>query len=277
MRSKSLILLSLLVLAPGSWVTGQGAGASYRIGPGDLIEIRVFEEPQLNVERRVSAQGGIDLPLIGDFTASQLTEAQLATKLKEHLESLYLQRASVTVQVREIVSQPISVIGAVNHPGNLQRSGRLTLIEALTAVGGVTSTARYVYILRRGENGLSDQIRIDLENLLVRNDPHVNVPVFGGDVINVPASQSVTVYFLGEVGAQGSLEFSEAEHPTLLAAIARAGGLGERASSKLIIRRRGRDGAQREIEVNYKRILDGKEPDLELRDGDIIVVKESFF
>ena len=277
MRAKSLILLSLLAASPGAEALAQGAGPSYRIGPGDLIEIRVFEEPQLNVERRVSAQGAIDLPLIGDFTAARLTETELATRLKEHLESLYLQRASVTVQVKEIVSQPISVIGAVNSPGNLQRSGRLTLIEALTAVGGVTSDARYVYILRRAENGLSDQIQIDLEDLLVRNDPVVNVPVFGGDVINVPAGRSVTVYFLGEVGSQGSLEFSEAERPTLLAAIARAGGLGERAASKLIIRRRGRDGTQQEIEVNFRRILDGKDPDVELRDGDIIVVRESFF
>ena len=67
------------------------------------------------------------------------------------------------------------------------------------------------------------------------------------------------------------------DRPTLLAVIAKAGGLTERASSKIRVRRQAPDGSLNEIEVNYKRILAGKDPDLEMRDGDLVVIKESFF
>jgi hypothetical protein len=84
-------------------------------------------------------------------------------------------------------------------------------------------------------------------------------------------------YLLGEVASPGAITFKSTDRLTLLAAIARAGGLSERASSKIRIQRPGADGKMTEITARYKRILSGDEPDPELRDGDVIVVKESFF
>lgn len=252
--------------------------STYRIGPKDLVEIKVFEVPELNVELRVSEEGTIDLPLIGDVDVQGLTESELGARLKVLLESRYVQRASVAVAVREFRSKPISVIGAVNRPGQLAFSGRWTLLEALTAAGGLAEKhGNVIYVLRSAANGLSDQIGIDVNDLTVRGDPRVNIPIFANDLINVPAPVPVSIFCLGEVARPGALQFQSTERMTVLAAIARAGGLTDRASRNLLIKRRDTSGREVEVEVDYKRIISGDAPDLELEPNDVVVVKRSFF
>jgi polysaccharide export outer membrane protein len=286
----------LLMAAPGSaqgavtsTVTSNGpasapaasaaaAAAGYRIGPKDLVEIRVVELQELNVERRVSEKGVINLPFLEDVQAAGLTDSELAARLKAELERKLLQRATVSVQVREFRARPISVIGAVQNPGALEFAGRWTLLEAITAAGGLAPThGRTAYVLRHADNGLTDQVAIDLDDLLVRADRRVNIPIFPNDLINVPATLEVTVYFLGEVSQPGALTFKSTERITLLAAVARAGGLTQRAARKISIRREDASGKAQEILVDYKRILAGKDPDVPLREGDVVMVKESFF
>ena len=250
----------------------------YHIGPKDLVAVRVFEEPQLNVDVRVNEDGTIRLPLVGNVPAEGLTENQLAARLKKILESSLLQRASVSVEVLEFRSRPISVIGAVKKPGNLDVSGRLTLLEALTAAGGLAENhGNSVNVLRRAENGLTDQVSISVDELLVKANPDVNIPIFANDLINVPPAVDLTVYCLGEVATPGAYSFRSTERVTLLAVIARAGGLTDRASKKILIKRPQPDGTAKEIIVHYKRIIAGQEPDVELQQGDVVVVKESFF
>lgn len=250
----------------------------YHIGPKDLVDIKVFEVPELNVERRVSEEGTISLPLIGDVPVQGLTDVQVADRLKKLLESKYVQRASVSVQVREFRSKPISVIGAVQNPGNLAFSGRWTLMEAIAAAGGLSDQhGNEVHVLRRADNGLTDQITINLDDLFLRADPDVNIAIFANDVINIPQVEDVTVFCLGEVKAPGALTFRSTDRISLLTAIARAGGLTDRASKKISIKRRDRDGKDREIVVDYKRIVAGKDPDVALQGGDVVLVKESFF
>ncbi len=206
------------------------------------------------------------------------TTAEAGQVLKRLLEERYLQRASVNVQVLEFRSRPISVIGAVKQPGNLGFSGRWTLLEALTAAGGVTENhGNVVHVLRRSDNGLSDQVTIDLDDLLLQGDPRVNIPIFANDLINVPGTVDINVYCLGEVARPGALSFKSNERITVLTAIAHAGGLTDRASKHVLIKRAGGSSGPQEITVDYKKILAGKEPDVELKQGDVIVVKESFF
>ncbi len=263
----------------GAETGGQAARSNeYHIGPRDLVAVRVFEEPQLNVDVRVNEDGTIRLPLVGNVPAEGLTENELAARLKKILESSLLQRASVSVEVLEFRARPISVIGAVHKPGNLDVSGRLTLLEALTDAGGLTENhGNVIKVLRRAENGLTDQVSISVDDLLVRADPDVNIPIFANDLINVPAAADLTIYLLGEVASPGAITFKSTERVTLLAAIARAGGLTERASNKIHIQRRGAGGKPKEIVVRYKKLLAGEEPDPQLEGGDVIVVKESFF
>lgn len=279
MPSRFASALLLAILVPLAAAAQAPTASGYRIGPKDLIEVKVFEIPELNVERRVTEFGTLSLPLIGDVPAAGLTDAEFAKRLKDLLEAKYVQRASVEIQVREFRSKPISVIGAVKSPGPLAFSGRWTLLEALTAAGGLNDDhGDYVYVLRRAENGLTDQVEIRVEDLMLRADARSNLPIFANDVINVAPRVNITVYCLGEVRSPGALVFSSGERITVLAAIARAGGLSERASNTILIKRSA-DGAAaaQQLEVSYKRIVSGKDADLELRDGDVLVVKESFF
>ncbi len=274
---RKLILLVVLSLAcGGASAHAQSKNPGYRIGPKDLLRIQVFEVPELNVERRVGESGMINLPLIGDVPAGGLTEEELTLRLKALLEVKYVQRASTAVEVMEFRSKPISVIGAVKTPGNLAFSGRWSLIEALTAAGGLAENhGNRIYVLRKAENGLSDQVAIEVNDLLVRADPRVNIPILASDLINVPTAVEVTIYCLGEVARPGALEFKSTDRITLLAAIARAGGLTDRAASRLTIKRT--TGGARELVADYKRILSGKDQDVALVEGDVLVVKESFF
>ena len=135
----ALAVSALLSLAgPAASQTPLTSTASYRIGPKDLLDIKVFEVAELNVERRVAEDGSVNLPLIGDVPAQGLTDSEFARRLKDLLEAKYVQRASVAVQVREFRSRPIVVLGAVKSPGNLAFSGRWTLLEALSAAGGLS-------------------------------------------------------------------------------------------------------------------------------------------
>jgi polysaccharide export outer membrane protein len=250
----------------------------YRIGPRDLLDIRVFEMPELNLKVRVSENGTISLPPMGEVNVSGQTEVDLARNLKQLLESKYAQRATIDVKVEEFRSHPITVIGAVKQPGNLGFSGRWLLLDALTAAGGVGENhGSVVYVLRRAENGLSDQVAINLSDLVEHADPSVNIPLLANDLINVPSIVEVTVYCLGEVRSPGAVTFKSNEHITLLAALAHAGGLTDRASKMVRIKRADATAGTPEVEVDYKRILAGKDPDIELRQGDVIVIKESFF
>jgi polysaccharide export outer membrane protein len=269
------MLLSLLPLLPA---LGQETG-EYRIGPKDLVEIRVFEFPDLNLERRVNENGDLALPLLGDFKVGGLTAGEAAARLEAMLTAKYVNRANVSVIVKEFSNKPVSVLGAVMRPGALNISGRWDLLQAISAAGGVTERAgRKLYVLRRAENGLSDQLEIDTAELFQRSSPWWNVPIWPSDVVNIPTRVIVKIFCLGEVRQPGALEFDGDDRLSLLTVIARAGGLTDRAArSNIRVKRRGPDGKDQEFNADYRRIVSGKDEDPELKPDDVVIVKESFF
>lgn len=277
MLAIALGALSLTILSTPLPAQSGGEGA-YRIGPRDRISIEVREVPRLNTDQQVSGTGTVRLPEVGEVEVAGRTPGALAAELEAMLEEQYLERATVRVEVLEVLSRSVSIIGAVNRPGEVGLPGDWSLLEALTAAGGLAENrGEEIHVLRRADNGLSDQISISVEQLVSRADPTLNIPIFPNDIINVEPVETVKIYMLGEVAGRGVLEFQSTERITLLVAIARAGGLGDRASPKILIKRRRDDGSLEQIHANYKRILAGKEPDVTLEDGDLLVVKESFF
>lgn len=278
-KSRLTFLFTVLCALAGAFAFPALGQDSYRIGPKDLLRIQVIEAPDLATEARVSAAGLIIFAPLGDVEASGRTATELEAEIRRRLEEKYLQRATVKIEIQEFLSKPISVIGAVKEPTDLGVTGAWSLLEAITAAGGLAENhGGVIYVLRRADNGLSAQIEIPIRDLMVRADPRYNIPIFANDLINVSANVELTVYCLGEVSRPGALTFKSTERLTLLAAIASAGGLTDRASSKILVKRAARDTAPaEETTVDYKRIVSGQEADLPLKDGDIIVVKESFF
>lgn len=273
-----LLLAVLLCAAPAAAQDDLARTvAQYAIGTGDEVKVSVAEAQQLDVTQRVASDGTITLAYVGKVQAAGLTPDELEASLRRILEADYVTRATVTVEVVEMRSRPITVLGAVTRPGALAFDDRRTLLGALAAVGGVTAErGKTLTVLRRAENGLSDQIEIPLDELLAGAAPHLDLPLFPNDVVNVEPAGQITVYLLGEVASRGELKFRSTERATVLTAIARAGGLSDRASPVIRIRRET-DGGTREIEVHYKRLLAGREDDQPLVDGDVILVKEAFF
>jgi polysaccharide export outer membrane protein len=266
------------LFAAAALLAAQDAIVEYHVGPKDLLEIRVLEIPDLNVERRVSDNGAIDVPLLGEFAVGGMTAAEIKARLETTLTSKYVNRANVSIVVKEYANRPVSVVGAVKKAGSLNISGRWSLLQAISAAGGLSSDAgKKIYVLRRAENGLSDTLEIETDSLFRSAALMWNIPIFPADVINVPPRSQVRVFCLGEVKSPGALDFTSEDRLSLLSVIARAGGLTDRASKTIRIKRRNVEGKDVETEVNFGRILSGKDPDPPIEANDVIVVKESFF
>lgn len=256
-----------------------GGLESYLIGPEDLLEVNVFELPELKTTTRVLGDGSVSLPLLGVVQAAGLTKTGLETRLKDLLEERFLLDPQVTIAITEHKSRQVSVIGAVTDPGTYQMIGPRTLLQLLSEAGGLTKEAgSRIIILRRAAGGGSERLELDLDDLVIHGNPALNLPLEPGDVINVPIDRPIYVYVDGAVKSPGQIEGKSSRPITLLQAIARAGGLTERAAQRGVhVLRKEPDGSQTRIPVNLREIRKGKSDDMILRDGDVIVVPETFF
>jgi polysaccharide biosynthesis/export protein len=278
MRSLSAPAVCAVVLMTIALTASAQSTAEYHIGPKDLLEIRVLEIPELNLDRRVTNSGSIDLPLLGELNVAGKTATEARSQLEGLLRDKYVNRANVSVVVKEFANKPVSVVGAVTKPGSLNISGNYSLLQAISAAGGLDQTAgRKIFVLRQADNGLTDTLEIRRDDLLQSTSPLWNIPIFAGDVVNIPARSTVKVFCLGEVKQPGALEFDNDDRISLLSVIAKAGGLTDRASKTILIKRKGADGRDIETKVNYRAVIAGREPDPTLKADDVVVVQESFF
>src|SRR5262245_59906316 len=122
----------------------------YRIGPNDLIDIKVENMPELTQSWRVTAAGTFLLPYIGRVTAAKKTTEELAQLIADKLRGDYLKDPRVTVSVKEYNSRSFFIQGAVRNPGVIQIEGRPTMLELLTLAGGFTENhGANAYIIRK--------------------------------------------------------------------------------------------------------------------------------
>jgi len=251
----------------------------YRLGPEDVIEVRVFELDQLNRTLRVSGDGKIELPLVGSIEVSGLTPNKVAAQIADRLRDRYVQNPQVSIFITEFKSQKISLLGAVANPASYPLSGQRRLLQLLAEAGSLGPEAgNTLYVFRQTEDGRSARLTVPLSELLLQGDPRWNVLLRPGDVISVPPEQAIAVTVLGAVNSPGVHKLPVGNGATLLKAVALAGGLNERASKKGVqIKRSESDGSETVIKANLGDILSGKKPDVVLKEGDVVVVRESFF
>ncbi|HOI44086.1 MAG TPA: polysaccharide biosynthesis/export family protein [Candidatus Aminicenantes bacterium] len=253
----------------------------YRIGPEDLLDITVFELPELSQTVRVSEDGSISMPLLGNVVIRGLTKDEVEGRLSALLEEKnYIKNARVTVFIKEHRSTMVSVIGAVGRPGMYELIGRVSLLEMIAQAGGLTDRAsNEMYILREGKNGVRARLAIDLNDLIINNNQDLNIPLMAKDVINVPIDQIINIFVFGAVRNPGALQVKMSKKTTLLQAIAQAGGTADGASkSGVVIKRKDlKKGKETKMTVNLSDIIKGKKPDIELREGDVVYVPESVF
>lgn len=241
----------------------------YRIGPKDLLEITVFELPELNQTVRVSEDGSITLSLLGKVEVSGSTAQELETRLAQLLDQQFTKGAHVTVFIKEY--QKVSVIGAVGRPGMYELVGPTTLLQAIAQAGGLTAQAmNEIFVYRMGPDGKQERIVIILED----GNPEMNIELKPKDVLTVPIDQSLNVFVYGEVRTPGVIPYMSSKKITLLQAIAQAGGTTEWAKkSKVVIKRRDkRTDKEIKIKINLKKMISGKIADIVLMEGDVVIV-----
>jgi polysaccharide export outer membrane protein len=121
---------------------------SYRVGPGDVLEVRVFGRPELGREQRIGNRGTIRLPFLEELQVACKTESELAQLIAEKYKK-YLRDPQIDVFVKEYNSQPVAVIGSVAKPGRFQLQRRVRLLELLTFSGGpIMSAGGVIHIIR---------------------------------------------------------------------------------------------------------------------------------
>lgn len=160
----------------------------YRVGPSDLIEISVFQVPELSKTVRVGARGNLTLPLVGEIQAGGLTALQLERLIAQKLSESYLQNPQVSVFIKEYISQRVTVEGAVNKPGVFPVSGKTTLLQAIAMAGGLDKLAdpNDIKLFRDRKDGTRETIPYDLE--LIRKGEAPDPVLSTSDVIVVSKS-----------------------------------------------------------------------------------------
>jgi polysaccharide export outer membrane protein len=167
------------------------APQEYLIGPGDTLQVFVWENPDLSTTVPVRPDGRISLPLLQDVEASQKSAAQLAADIKTGL-STYIREPIVTVIVTDFMgpySQQIRVVGEAAEPKAIPYRTDKSVLDVMIAVGGLTQfAAGNRAVLVRKTEGRDQEIPVKLDDLLKDGDLAANVPVMPGDVLVVPQS-----------------------------------------------------------------------------------------
>jgi polysaccharide export outer membrane protein len=276
MRKATIMMMGVLLFS--SLILAQ---SDYKIGAQDVLEISVVGLQEYPVTARVTEDGKITIPLLREVEVGGFSTSELERKLAELLEERFLQNPQVSVFIREFQSKLVFVTGAVINQGPLELIGNQRLMQVISRAGGLGPDAgEEIIVIRTLPDGNTRTIRISIEDLFVRGDADLNIPLRPDDSINVLVDKIVHVYVMGRVNTPGRLEIkiSDLAGFTLLKAIAQAGGFAERAAKGSVkIKRKGPDGKEEEIEVNCKDIIKGKKPDILLKEDDWIYIPETIF
>ena len=264
-------------------ISGQNYRASYRdykVGPEDLLEIRIFGQDNLNREVRVNGQGEVSLPLVGGLKVAGLSPMDIEKRAVQAYGSQFLRDPQVTVSVKEYRHQKVAVTGAVDKPGYYEMIGPRTLLEMLAMAGGLQDKAGakagdVVQVIRQQTPPQSAQGEItviDLRKLLAGGAIELNISIQHGDVIHVPFASNA--YVLGGVKKPGSV--SVKDNLTMTQAIAMAGGVDPvLATDRVNILRFDDKKNAVSVTASLGRVLSRQEPDIPLKENDVVVVTES--
>ncbi len=245
--------------------------SALRLEAGDLVEVGVYNVPELTTKARVSSKGEIYLPLIDYVHVADLTAEEAEGVIQKRLaDGGFVKNPHVTLFVDQYASQGASVLGEVAKPGVYPVPGQQRLFDVISAAGGFTEKAgRSIQVTHRDQ---PDQpITVPLSRNVTDN-PESNVPILPGDTIIVRKAD--LVYVVGDVGRPSGF-LMDSGHLTVLQAIAMAGGTTRTANlgGTRIIHRGA--GGPTETAVELKKILRAKAPDITMQADDILFVPTS--
>jgi polysaccharide export outer membrane protein len=248
-------------------VTPARAGQEYLLGPGDIIKISVFKNPDLSLDARVSEVGAIGYPLIGSVGVTGLTLPAAERKIAQMLkDGGFVLNPQVNILLTQALGSLVSVIGEVNTPGrySIETAGG-HLSGMLAAAGGIAQTGGDFVIVTGTRLGKPFRREIDIVAMSTSGNPADDIELDGGDTLFV--RRAPLFYIYGQVQKPGQVRLERGM--TVMQALAAGGGVTGKGTSRGIVRHR-RDAAGKVKEESVS--LDD-----DVHDEDVIYVKESLF
>jgi len=260
--------LSALGVQAQTAAPGTVASPEYRLGSGDVIRIVVYQNPDLTLETRVSESGVVSFPLLGNIRIGGLGVSAAEKLIADGLKSgNFVKSPQVSLTLLQVKGNQASVLGQVNRPGRYPiETADMRLTDLLANAGGVATTGGDQLVLSGTRNGKPFRMEIDLPGVFSADQNRANdVLIQNGDVLWV--DRAPLVYIYGEVQRPGPMRLERGM--TLMQVLAAGGGLNQRGTERGIrVHRKGADG---KVQVLQQAMDDN------IRDGDVVFVKESLF
>jgi polysaccharide export outer membrane protein len=257
-----LLLFSALVT-----MTPAVAQQPYLLVPGDVIKINVFKNPDLSIDARVSESGSISYPLIGSVKVAGITPSAAEQRIGQMLkDGGFVLNPQVNILLTQALGNLVSVIGEVNTPGRYSTEtagGHLS--GMLAAAGGISPTGGDMVIVTGLRGGKAFRREIDIVQMSLSGNTAEDIDLYGGETVFI--NRAPMFYIYGQVQKPGQFRLERAM--TVMQALASGGGVTGKGTSRGIVRhRRDSTGKVKEEGVNL---------DDDVRDQDVIYVKESLF
>lgn len=257
------------------------------IDAGDKLNIQVYKEQDLSGVFTVSSSGKINYPLLGEISVQGLSLDEFKDFLYQKLNENYVNNPQIEIAFSESPNKSVAVLGQVVKPGSYILTPKLTILKLMTQIGGFTPDAApgTIRIVRSRQDGGKETIEVNMEK--VTRGQGQDVALKAGDIIFVDArskeeeqkkttDSKVFITILGQVSKPGNYFYSP--NLTLLRLVGQAGGFSPiAATGRIKIVRTSKDGKQESFIVDAGRIMGGGAKDVEVSEGDLIVVPESFF
>lgn len=244
--------------------------AEYRLGAGDVVRIMVYQNPDLTLEARVSEAGFVSYPLLGNIRLGGLGVSAAEKLIADGLKNgNFVKQPQVSLTLLQVKGNQASVLGQVNRPGRYPiETADMRLTDLLANAGGVATTGGDMLVLTGTRGGKPFRLEIDLPSVFgpAADQGRVNdVLIQNGDVLWV--DRAPLVYIYGEVQRPGPMRLERGM--TLMQVVAAGGGLTQRGTERGIrVHRKGADG---KVQISQPNMDDN------VRDGDVVYVKESLF
>ncbi|MDB5799928.1 MAG: epsE [Rhodocyclales bacterium] len=263
-------LLSVALLVSVSSLAGAQAETvanDYKLAPGDVVHVQVYQNPDLTTDTRISENGRISFPLLGGVQLGGLTVPQAEALLSRQLaDGRFVIKPQVIVLLQEIRGNQVAVLGQVNKPGRYPlETTEMRVADMLALAGGIGEKGADTVIVTGMRNGKPFRKEIDLAAMYNGGDMTNEVVLAGGDAIFV--NRAPVFYIYGEVQRPGIYRLDR--DMMVMQGVAAGGGSTPRGTLKGIrINRRNASGKMAVVEPKMDEVL---------QPNDVIVVRESLF
>lgn len=253
--------------------TGTGQNVPILISPGDLLNIAVYDNPDLSQDVRVETGGFVNLNLLGPSKLGGLTAQQAGDWIAAHyVAKKYLVNPQITVLIKEYSSQGISVTGEVNHPGVYPLLATRSVLDAISLAGGFSTLADTNVTIKHRSGG-EERVTVNLKADEASAELDQNAVVYPGDLVIVP--RAGLVYVLGEVGRPGGLVMQDSGRMTLLQALAQSGGASYTASMNGAYLLHKTETGYVTTRIKVGDMVQGKLADMQMARNDILYIPPS--